>query len=129
MTARLLSDFPQDHAENAQDEFAAAFLAACKKCDANAIATFAPPTVDWEKRLNRPLAHDALSPMRVQTVSEVLVDSLKFGKDNGPDMSQAMQLVLNLAYSAMPQAVMAQQARDLLREMVTTAAVFLVEAE
>jgi hypothetical protein len=111
------------HARVGQAEaaYVAQIIAACQKGDANALALFAPPTIDWEAQHKRPLVFDGSAPKRTQTLTEVLAGCL-VERGPGPSMAQVMQLVMSLAYSAQPQAVMAQQARALLAEMARQAA-------
>jgi hypothetical protein len=88
-------------AQEAQEaaEFAASreYLAACQKVDANAVATFAPMTTDWNEARG-PCAMGSPRPLRVQRLHEVMGESLDYS--NGPSMVEAMQLILNVAYSA-----------------------------
>ena len=65
----------------------AAFAMACRKADANALATWAPTVSDWSK--DKPHAR------RVPLFHEVMAEALDFS--DGPNMSELMQLLLNAA--------------------------------
>lgn len=67
----------------------AAFLAACRKCDANAMATWVPTVSDRE---GGPHAR------RAPAFHEVLAEALDFTQ--GPTLSEVMQLLLNVGYGA-----------------------------
>lgn len=75
-----------------------AFIKACEKVDANAMATFGPMVTDWDAMKRRPVAIGEKKPVRTQLMHEILADS--FDYKNGPDMSELMQLVLNVAYGS-----------------------------
>lgn len=109
-----------------QSEIAAAidFVKVCAKGDANAIASFAPLTVDWALQQKRPFIHGAKMPMRTQTVSECMNDSLDLG--SGPSMAELMQLVINVAFGNDAVNTPAQ-ARDLVSRMASTWAAHNVE--
>lgn len=101
----------------AERDMADDFLAACRKCDANALAAFAPMVNDWDAATRQPRAAVAPMPKRVQTLAEVLEESLDYG--SGPSKTELMQLLLNVAYSA--DLVNAPtQARALLSRMADT---------
>ena len=107
---RYAADEAQNKAEREAD---AAFMAACGRCDANALADFAPMVRDWTQKC---ISIDK-APKRVQTLSEVMQESLDYV--NGPSMTEAMQLLLNVAYGS--DLVSAQdQARRLIERMATT---------
>ena len=100
----------QEAAENAaiaaQTERYAEFLSACRELDASAPATFAPMVRDFV-----PLQpFSAVSPIRHQTVSEVLGDSLDL---DGPAQVELHQLLLNLAYGKSTLAELQSQANAL----------------
>lgn len=79
--------------EQATDDF----LMACRRCDANALATFAPLIKDYEA--SRKLQSvDAHMPMRYESLTEVMQCALDYS--NGPSMTELMQLLLNVAYGA-----------------------------
>ena len=109
-----------------QAEIAASieFVKACAKGDANAIASFAPLTIDWDAQGKRPFVHGAIMPMRTQTLSECMNDSLDFG--SGPSIVELMQLVINVAFGADSVNVPAQ-ARELVSRMASTWAAHNVE--
>jgi hypothetical protein len=70
------------------------FLAACKKCDANAIAGFAGLTTDWDFPIG---LHSVGTPRpkRSQPLHEVMADAL-----DDSLRSELMQLVLNVAHGS-----------------------------
>jgi hypothetical protein len=89
---------------------AAEFLAACRKADADALAPWAPAVTDYTG------IHvvGASRPKRTALMHELLSESLDF--TDGPCMSEAMQLILNVAHGAnLAQAP--EQARQLLQRM------------
>lgn len=107
----------QHEREKAQDQMAADFLRTCAKGDANALAFFAPMVIDWDaaKRQPRPAGHPM--PKRYPTLTECIGESLDYAK--GPSMTEAVQLILNVAYGS--DTVNApQQARALLSRMAQT---------
>ncbi len=84
-----------DMQAKAEQAAGAALMAACRSGNVNALATFAPMVKDFEAA--RKLQDvKAPVPMRYQTLSEVMQDALDY--THGPCMSEAMQLLLNLAY-------------------------------
>jgi hypothetical protein len=91
-----------------------AFTAACAAGDANAIATFAPMVRDFTAPVS-PVG--AYVPKRVQLLTEVMQESLDY--PSGPSMTEAMQLLLNVAYGTDPVAVQ-DQAKRLIERMATT---------
>lgn len=72
------------------------FMAACGKCDANALADFVPTVTDWDLIRAYPVAIGDMKPQRRQTLTEVMQDSLDYR--NGPALSELMQLLLNVAF-------------------------------
>jgi hypothetical protein len=80
----------------------ASFMAACHKADANALAPWAPMRNDWAgvgmSNMPRSLGDAARMPKRQQTFAEVLGESLDF--TGGPDLSELLQLLLNVAHGA-----------------------------
>lgn len=70
-----------------------AFAEACRKCDANALATWAPTVSDWAKK-----SKDEPHASRVPLFHEVMAEALDFS--DGPQMSELMQLLLNVAHGA-----------------------------
>jgi hypothetical protein len=113
-----------EHMEQAEIAASIEFLKACAKGDANAIASFAPLTVDWELQQKRPFVHGAIMPMRTQTVSECMNDSLDLG--SGPSIAELMQLVINVAFGT-DSVNTPTQARDLVSRMASTWAAHNVE--
>lgn len=80
-------------------DLAGDFLKACKKVDANALAPWAGQVNDNEQRMALGLDWSAKNlPQRQQALHEVMVESLDY--PDGPTMCEAMQLLLNVAYSA-----------------------------
>lgn len=100
--------------EREKAQLSAAFVKACAKCDANALATYAPMVRDY----NAPKPVDSsYLPHRYQTQAEVMADCLDY--QNGPSMTEAMQLILNVAYGT--DLVNApEQARALISRMAST---------
>jgi hypothetical protein len=88
------------------------FMTALQKGDANALADFAPMTTDWDAARRQPRAVGAPMPMRVQTLSEVLLESFDYA--NGPTSTELFQLVINLAFGNQCHACQQYQARALL---------------
>ena len=102
------------------------FLRVCNKCDANALADFAPMVNDWDASKRQPRAVGAPMPKRVPTIAEVLEDSLDYGK--GPSKTELMQLLLNVAFG--PDLLTAQaQSMELLGRMAATWAKYNVDVE
>ena len=85
-----------------QADMRASFTAACHRADANALAPWAPMTADWSgvnlSSMPRSLGDAARMPKRQQTFAEVLGESLDF--IGGPDLSEVLQLLLNVAHSS-----------------------------
>lgn len=80
------------------------FAHACQQADANALCEWAPRRIDFSQ-LHKP---------RMVTLTEVMADALDY--TGGPDTSEVMQLLLNVAHgSNLAQAP--QQARELLKRM------------
>lgn len=104
----------QEAQEQAEAAAVVAFIKSCQKLDANGTAWFAPMVNDFSK-VRSPLPVGTPIPKRTQTLAEVMVDSLDYV--GGPSMTQAMQLLLNVAFGADCQANLARQARELLAEM------------
>lgn len=106
--------YAADESQNkAEVQAAIDFMKACGKCDANALAGFAPMVRDWTQKC---ISIDK-APKRVQTLTEVMQESLDY--QNGPSMTEAMQLLLNVAFNA---DIVNQpaQARALLGRMAST---------
>ena len=90
-----------DYAERqaqAEHDMAQAFQAACQRRDANALASFAPMTTDWDAVQRQPHAFGTPTPKRRQTLTEVMEEALEYRK--GPSKTELMQLLLNVAYGA-----------------------------
>lgn len=104
----------QAKAEREADD---AFMAACGRCDANALADFAPMTTDWvAARIMKCRLNDVL-PKCKQTLAEVMTEA--FDYRNGPSMAEAMQLLLNVAYGTDLEAAQ-DQAKRLIERMAKT---------
>lgn len=97
------------------------FIAACQRCDANALATFAPMVTDWDAAKRKPRLANEPMPKRVQTLAEVIDDATDYAA--GPSKTELTQLLLNLAFGTECQAVLAQQARQLLANAAHTFAI------
>lgn len=117
----------QDLQQQAEASAIEDFITACQKLDANAIADFAPKTVDWDISKRQPRAAGAPMPMRKQTLAEVLEESLDYG--SGPSKTELMQLALSLAFSSECHANQSQRARQLLVSMADAWARHNVVAE
>lgn len=86
----------QSEAANRAEVLAAeAFMAAARQCDANMLCAWAGMVTDWANT-PRPFDVSKPAPKRFQTMTEVLAESLDY--TDGPDMSEAMQLLMNVAY-------------------------------
>lgn len=120
---RFKAEEAQARAEREADR---AFTSACEAGDANALAVFAPMVNDWDAAERHPRAAGAPMPKRVQTLAEVMQESLDY--INGPSMTDAMQLLLNAAYSADREAVQCQ-AKRLIERMAEKWASQNVEVE
>jgi hypothetical protein len=90
-----------------------AFMAACGRCDANALADFAPMVRDWTFKV----ASIDKAPKRVQTLTEVMQESLDY--PSGPCMEELMQLLLNVAFNR-DLVNQPARARDLVARMAGT---------
>jgi hypothetical protein len=88
------------------------FIAACQRCDANALAAFAPMVPDWDAAKRKPRLAGEPMPKRVQTLAEVIDEATDY--PSGPGKTEHTQLLLNLAFGTESRAVLAQQARQLL---------------
>ena len=104
----------QERVEAAECAVISDFIEACQKVDANAMCLWAGMTTDWENAKAPVIAGQPL-PQRVKLLHEVMADSLEYAQ--GPDISEVMQLVLNVAYGSDCQANLAEMARDLARRM------------
>ena len=76
---------------------AADFLKTCRAVDANALAPWAGLVIDHEQRkaMGIPWSSPDM-PMRQQALHEVMTSALDYS--SGPQMCEAMQLLLNVAY-------------------------------
>jgi hypothetical protein len=119
------SQAAQEQAEAAMDR---GFRAACDLGDAKAMAPWAPLTTDWDAVNKRPVdqRHATSLPKRQQTLAEVMFECLDMRA--GPDISEAMQLILNVANGKDPQAAI-DQARSILNKMVSAYVAQNAEAE
>jgi hypothetical protein len=88
------------------------FLWACEKRDANAPAFWAPKVGDY----STPWREGVPQPQRIPALHEVLTDSLDY--TTGPQMSEVMQILLNVAHGDAGKAP--EQARVLLDRMAST---------
>lgn len=79
----------------AEFENAQSFIASAEKCDANLVIDWAGMVTDLEKT-PRPIVAGSYVAKRYQTMGELMLEALDYPK--GPDMSEAMQLLLNVAY-------------------------------
>ncbi len=98
----------QERMEKAREQAEEDFLEACCKCDANALATFAPKAPDYRGSLFNAwpgLMDRAPRPMRYQTLAEVMRDVM----DDPP--TELMQILLNLVFGDEPEDVTAWRAQ------------------
>ena len=78
---------------------AADFLKSSQSGDANALVPWAGLAIDHEKRKALGLPWSAPDmPMRQQALHEVMTNALDYS--SGPQMCEAMQLILNVAYGS-----------------------------
>ncbi len=115
-----------DAQERAEAAYVVDFMKACQRLDANATAWFAPMVVDWDVMQPGPHPAAMLMPRRLQTLSEVLADSLTC--ERGPGMAAVMQLLLNVAFGA-DLVNQPRRARELLAEMANAIAAEHVTVE
>lgn len=73
-----------------------AFIKACARQDANALALFAPMVNDWDAAKRQPRAAGAPMPKRVQNMTEVVKESLDY--QDGPSMTELVQFLFNVSY-------------------------------
>ena len=83
------------------------FLSACRKCNANALATWAPKVSG-----------------RYQDLHESMTESLDCDTPDAPHMSEAMQLLLNVAFGKDPAEKHQVHARALIERMADSFAQF-----
>ena len=121
--ARRYSDMLEaaERRSRAEFEMADDFLRACRRGDANALATWAPRVTDYT---GQPyvVCGKQFRPQRVRTVSEVMEESLDY--TGGPDSVELHQLLLNAA-AGMP---VKEMAENLLKRMAVVFAKFNAEA-
>lgn len=87
------------------------FLAACSKCDANALAAWAPKV-------------RVAGRIECKDMHEIMVESLDYNAPDAPCMSEAMQLLLNVAFGKDPAEKHQVHARALIERMATNFARF-----
>ena len=87
------------------------FLIACRKCDANALATWAPKV-------------RVVGRMECQDLHEVMAEALDYNAPDAPCMSEAMQLLLNAAFGKDPSEKHQVHARALIERMAVNFARF-----
>ena len=87
------------------------FLSACRKCDANALATWAPKV-------------RVAGRMECQDLHEVMAEALDYNAPDAPCMSEAMQLLLNAAFGKDPSEKHQVHARALIERMAVNFARF-----
>jgi len=88
-----------DEQDRAEMALAGRFLAMAKQADANALCDFAS-TTDWDAMKRQPIDQRTATrlPKRQQTLAEVMAESLDYS--DGPSLSEALQLLLNVAHGA-----------------------------
>lgn len=76
------------------------FAQAVRRGDANALAPWAPRITDWVVVRSTPIDQRTVTslPKRSQTLAEVMAEALDYG--DGPSMTEAMQLILNVAHGS-----------------------------
>lgn len=111
----------QDLEDRARADMADDFLRACRRGDANALATWAPKCTDYTGQPYL-IGGKQVRPQRYQTVAEVMADTLDF--TGGPASVELYQLLLNAAAGADVQA----QVNELLGRMAVVFAKFNAEA-
>lgn len=93
-TDRASEAFFQDDSEYIERELIASFEKAAAVGDANALCIWAERVTDWDvaKRVPIDQRTTVSLPKRVQTLAEVMVESLDYR--DGPSMTEAMHLIL-----------------------------------
>jgi hypothetical protein len=88
-----------DEQDREEMALAGRFLAMAKQADANALCDFAS-TTDWDAMKRQPIDPRTATrlPKRQQTLAEVMAESLDYS--DGPSLSEALQLLLNVAHGA-----------------------------
>jgi len=84
----------KERIEKAEQALIEEFETACQKADANAICLWSGHVVDWSQ-CPSPISTNQPKPLRSQVLHEVMAESLDYA--DGPSMSEAMQLILNVA--------------------------------
>ncbi len=112
---RASDTFGDPKAEFLESEMRAAFAVAVDKADANALAVWAPKVTDWDTFEHlRALGKECTTyHKRTQTLAECMAEPMEYGY--GPDMSEAMQLILNARLSG--DVNLAKMAANLLERM------------
>jgi len=105
----------------AEFEMAADFLRACRRGDANALATWAPKCTDYTGQPYL-IGGKQVRPQRERTLSEVMEESLDY--TGGPDSVELHQLLLNAAAGT----PVKELAENLLKRMADKFAEMNVEA-
>lgn len=90
-------DAQQRAREKAEDELIAAFLGACARMDAGAIAGFAPMVIDWEAKRRIDVVRPGVDPMRSQELWEVILDAAEFDKP-GAGRRELVHALLGCAF-------------------------------
>ena len=106
-----------DRVQGAERAVIEDFTEACRRGDANAFTPWAGMTTDWA-RVKPPVLAGQELPKRALQLHEIMVQSMDYS--DGPAMSEAMQLILNLAYGSDCQANLAAMARNLVERMAQT---------
>lgn len=113
----------QERMEEAREMAAGEFQDACRKCDANALATFAPMVPDYAKYGSMFAIKGLQTPRRYQTLAEVMRDTSK------GIHTELMQILLNLVYGDEPKDVTACRAEHFLEDLYRKYAVETVERD
>ena len=111
----------QDLEDRARADMADDFLRACRRGDANALATWAPKCTDYTGQPYL-IGGKQVRPQRYQTVAEVMADTLDF--TGGPASVELHQLLLNAAAGT----PVKELAENLLKRMADKFAEMNVEA-
>lgn len=89
------------------------FLKSCRKCDANALVPWAPKV-------------RVVGRIQCQDLHEIMQEALDYNAPDAPCMSEAMQLLLNVAYGKEPAEKHQVHARALIENMARNFARFNV---
>lgn len=107
----------ESEAQGRAEELAAdAFIAAARHCDANRLCAWAGLVTDWE-RTRGPILNSTTAVKRMQTMTEIVQEGLDY--PNGPDISEVVQLLLNVAYGT-DLVNQPRIARELMRRIAAT---------